>query len=56
MLRCFDSTLWTRPGIPFERREPLRPFAEEANRLQYRPWDPPHGFWARLMWRARRRR
>ena len=45
MIRPFDTTLWSRPGIPFEREEPHRPFAEEANRLQYRPWEARRPSW-----------
>lgn len=38
MNRPFDTSLWTRPGVPFEPEQWRRPFAEEANLLQYMPW------------------
>ena len=38
MIRPFDASLWLRPGTPYDPELPLRPFAEEANRIQYMPW------------------
>lgn len=48
MNRPFDKTILTRPGVPFEPELWRRPFAEEANRLQYMPWLVRRPWYARL--------
>lgn len=52
MSRPFDRSLWTRPGIPFEREEPDRPYAIVANQLQYLPWELPRPWLLRMLRRA----
>jgi hypothetical protein len=48
MSRPFDSSLWARQGVPFEPVLPRRPFAEQANVLQYMPWLVKRSWLARL--------
>jgi hypothetical protein len=48
MIRPFDRSIWTRPGVPFVRHEPERPFADAANRAQYLRWDLPQSWFTRF--------
>ena len=48
MSRPFDSSIWARQGVLFEPELPRRPFAEQANRLQYMPWLVKRSWFARL--------
>lgn len=53
MSRPFDSSIWARQGVLFEPELPRRPFAEQANRLQYMPWLLKRSWIARLRDAAR---
>ena len=53
MSRPFDSSIWARQGVLFEPELRRRPFAEQANRLQYMPWLVKRSWIARLRDAAR---